>query len=270
MLPGLTALLVEDIPINMQVARHMVSALGCDVIEATNGQEALDAIDKHKPDFVLMDCQMPVIDGYTATRMQRDRELQGNGERLTIIALTANALDEDRQKCIDAGMDDFISKPFSKKTLVDVISRCGIMDKVAGTTMTDTATNIFVTTGVIGVDPTLDAAALDQIADLDPTGDGQLVIEIIETFVDNARSLIDELDDASTRQDAARVTAASHSLKSSSANVGAVRLANICSSIEKSARAGDVASVADRFGTAKAEFEAAIEQLQARKSEIAA
>ena len=270
LLEGLTVLIVEDIPINMQVARHMVSSFGCDIIEATNGQEALDAIEAHRPDLVLMDCQMPVMDGYTAARTQRERELGNGGDRALIIALTANALAEDRQKCIDAGMDDFVSKPFSKKTLLDAIARCGLMDKVAGSTVTQTSTTLSVPSAPGDRDPVLDAAALDQIAELDPTGAGQLVVDIIETFVDNAQSLIEELNEASTRQDVERATLASHALKSSSANVGAVRLASICSGIEKSARAGDIADVAQHVESARIEFEAAIEQLQARKSEIAA
>ena len=167
-------------------------------------------------------------------------------------------------------MDDFISKPFSKKTLVDAVSRCGLMDKVTGTTLTRTTTGLDVPLQTSGADPTLDAAALDQIAELDPAGDGRLVVDIIETFVDNARLLLDELDDASTTADVARVTAASHSLKSSSANVGALRLARICSAVEKSARAGDIDAIAGRISSVRTELEAATAQLQARISEIAA
>jgi len=270
LLPGLTVLLVEDIPINMQVARLMVSALGCDVIEATNGEEALAAIEKQRPDFVLMDCQMPVMDGYTACRTQRAREMRAGSEPLTIIALTANALDDDRQRCIDAGMDDFVSKPFSKQTLLAAIARCGLFDKVAEATLAPAPAPEATLLPAAHEQPTLDAAALDQIADLDPDGDGSLVVEIIETYVDNAQSLIGELGEAWLSKDAARATAASHSLKSSSANVGAKRLAGICSSIEQNARAGDLDDDAQLIDNAKAEFAAAIEQLLARKSEIAA
>ena len=117
----LDVLLVEDIPINMQVARHMLTGLGCRVVEALNGKDALECIEEHDFDVVLMDCQMPIMDGYSATRVQRARERKTGARRLPIIALTANALAEDRQRCLDAGMDDFISKPFSRSQLREAL-----------------------------------------------------------------------------------------------------------------------------------------------------
>ncbi|MGB5337328.1 MAG: response regulator, partial [Woeseiaceae bacterium] len=182
-----TALLVEDIPINMQVARLMLRSLGCKVIEATNGEEALKSMAAHSPDVVFMDCQMPVMDGYTASRAQREREAKNGGSRMAIVALTANALAEDRQKCLDAGMDDFISKPFSKEDLVDVLQRVTGQKGIA----VPEATQIdeFVDEPIKAVaaaesrkESVIDTRSLEQINDLDPNQNGELLNSIIDTY----------------------------------------------------------------------------------------
>ena len=117
----LRVLLVEDNTINQQVATGMLSAMGCDVEIAGDGQEALRILEQAAFDVVLMDCQMPVMDGYQATAAIRAREQAEPGVRQTIIALTANALPEDRDRCLDAGMDDYLSKPFTVGKLRDVL-----------------------------------------------------------------------------------------------------------------------------------------------------
>lgn len=119
-LDGLRVLLVEDNRINQEVARGMLASLEVEVGIASNGQEALDALANDEFDVVLMDCQMPVLDGYEATMQTRELE-KTTGRRQTIIALTANALPEDRQRCLNAGMDDYLSKPFSIEKLKDML-----------------------------------------------------------------------------------------------------------------------------------------------------
>ena len=125
-------LLVEDVQINIELAMFMLTSFGCRVDIACNGQEALDAIGKKNYDLVFMDCQMPVMDGYEATRRIRELEAQnGDGsancgeprKRLAIIALTAHAMTGDRQVCLDAGMDDYLSKPISMEGIGEVLAR---------------------------------------------------------------------------------------------------------------------------------------------------
>ncbi len=116
-----TVLLVEDNPINQLVAREMLSALGCCVRVAGNGIECLEALDENSYDVVLMDCQMPEMDGYTATREWRSRELAKRRPRQLIVALTANAVDGDRERCIAAGMDDYLPKPFRRDQLAALL-----------------------------------------------------------------------------------------------------------------------------------------------------
>ncbi len=114
-------LLVEDNKVNQLVAKKMLAALGLTVLVAENGEKALQLSEENRFDLILMDCQMPVMDGYQATRAIREREESQDTKRLPIIAMTANALEGDRQKCLEAGMDDYLAKPVKKDALRDVL-----------------------------------------------------------------------------------------------------------------------------------------------------
>ncbi|MCP5169372.1 MAG: response regulator [Hahellaceae bacterium] len=115
--PDHTVLLVEDNPINQKVAQRMLEKLGCSVVTAINGQDAVARCESTSFDLILMDCVMPVMDGYEATEQIRVQEQRQGRSRTPIIALTANAMEMDRDRCIAAGMDDHISKPVSRETL---------------------------------------------------------------------------------------------------------------------------------------------------------
>jgi len=116
-------LLAEDYEGNIVVAVSMLEDQGYEVTVARNGQEALDALGKRDFDLILMDVQMPVMDGYEATRYIRAGQADGMLPKVAIIGVTANALTGDRQKCLDAGMDDYISKPFSPLQLDHLVSK---------------------------------------------------------------------------------------------------------------------------------------------------
>jgi len=116
-------LLVEDNPVNLMVAQRLVGLLGLTCETAENGDKALDRMHQGDLDVVLMDCQMPVKDGYTATSEWRQHELANNLPRLPVIAMTANAMAGDRQKCLDAGMDDYLSKPVDRRLLEATLAR---------------------------------------------------------------------------------------------------------------------------------------------------
>jgi len=119
---GARVLLVEDNEVNQMIARAMLESLGCTVESAGNGREAIERMAADRYDLVLMDCQMPEMDGFDATRAWRKRET-GSPERLPIIALTASALEGDRERCLDAGMDDYLAKPFMRGQLVSLLER---------------------------------------------------------------------------------------------------------------------------------------------------
>ena len=111
-------LLVEDNPVNLMVGQRLLGVLGTDCDTASNGEEALLRMSASRYDLVLMDCQMPVLDGYAATRRWREHERESGGaHHLPIIAMTANAMSGDRQKCLDAGMDDYLAKPVTRGEL---------------------------------------------------------------------------------------------------------------------------------------------------------
>ncbi|MBY4599287.1 response regulator, partial [bacterium BD-1] len=116
-------LLVEDNPVNLMVAQRLVGLLGLHCETAENGEKALERMVQGNLDLVLMDCQMPVKDGYTASREWRQYEVAQNLARLPIIAMTANAMAGDRQKCLDAGMDDYLSKPVDRRLLEATLAR---------------------------------------------------------------------------------------------------------------------------------------------------
>ena len=111
-------LLVEDNPVNQLVAKGMLGKLGCDVLLATQGAQALEVLEQEDVDMVLMDCNMPIMDGYEASRRIRQ---SGRWPQLPIVALTANAMPEERERCRAAGMDDYLAKPFRREELLALI-----------------------------------------------------------------------------------------------------------------------------------------------------
>ena len=127
---GLRALLVEDNPVNQAVARAMLARLGLQVVTAGNGVQALEAMAQESFDIVLMDVQMPVMDGYEAARRQRRREIELGLPQTPVVALTANAMPEDRDACLAAGMDDYLAKPIVREQLADIVLRWARAKKV--------------------------------------------------------------------------------------------------------------------------------------------
>jgi two-component system sensor histidine kinase/response regulator len=116
-------LIAEDNPLNQRLAKRMTEKLGYRADVVSNGREALHALERHAYCIVLMDCQMPEMDGYQTTVAIREREKQGRGSHLPIIAMTANALEGDRQRCLDCGMDDYLSKPIDLKLLAEALNK---------------------------------------------------------------------------------------------------------------------------------------------------
>ncbi len=261
-----TVLLVEDIPTNMKVARHMLTRLGCRVIEATNGQEALDAMELQDFDIVFMDCQMPVMDGYSAATEQRIRESDLD-EHAVIIALTANALAEDRQRCLDAGMDDFISKPFSRDKLVETMSKwIEALADIDPSSQPESRAPSEETSDAAVLEP----GALAQIAELDPGNKDNLVASVVNAYFESAEQLVEAVERGRDEGNAEAVASAAHGLKSSSANVGAKRLAKLCSVIEICTRGGDIQNVEHEIKQARQEYELVIAALQRTLEELAA
>src|SRR5688572_18062933 len=217
-------LLVEDNPVNQELALNMLEFLGCECTVARHGREALAALERDSFDAVLMDCQMPEMDGYEATAAIRQREASQAAERrMPIIALTAGAVEGDRDKCLAAGMDDYLAKPFS----------IGQLDR----TLRHWLPGIpLVEVGEAHVDPKVIEGMLVL------GGDGpELLTEMFGTYLSDAPERLAAIRDGMARADAAAVAAAAHGLKSSSANLGAAALAELCQRLERHCRSGSTA-----------------------------
>ncbi len=237
-------LLVEDNPVNLMVAQRLLEVLGAECDTAGNGQAALAKLDENEYDMVLMDCQMPVLDGYSATRRWRELEQQRKAKRrLPIVAMTANAMAGDRRKCLDAGMDDYLSKPVSRAELEQCISRWkGTQMPVPPPPSTEDH------------DPqrpsVLDHGVLDELREVL----GPEVDKIIAVYLEDAPRLIAQLEHAVSASNPIALRIAAHTLKSSSANVGAMTLSNAARDLEYGARDGTLAQPAAAVAQIVSEF----------------
>jgi CheY-like chemotaxis protein len=236
-------LIVEDNPANQEVTLAMLSFLGCEADVAGNGQEGLDAIAAREYDLVLMDCHMPVMDGYAATRALRAREKEGGGKHLTVVALTANAMQGDRDFCLAAGMDDYLSKPFTIRKLGETVSKWVSAEwKDSGGAVEEQAESVL---PAKPPDSTIDQTAIDGIRELEGAGNQGILERIIGLYLSGATKLVEGVISAAERGDAESLLRAAHTLKSSSANVGAIGLSDLCRKVEGKVRAGEPVAAGD-------------------------
>jgi len=209
---GRHILLVEDNPVNQRVARRVLQKLAAQVTVANNGAEALERIAETAFDAVLMDCQMPIMDGFTAARRIRATErATGGGARVPIIALTANVMSEDREQCIAAGMDAHLGKPLDPGQLADVLCR-------------------YVKTDVAPA-----AVDLDALHEL-TGGDADFERELVATFVESGDRCLLDIAAALARSDLETIGKKAHALKGASANIHAHTLSAAAAHLEQAAR----------------------------------
>ena len=224
----LRILLAEDNVVNQKVALRLLGQLGYRADVAANGLEAIDAVERQTYDVVLMDVQMPELDGLEASREINQR---WPGERRPrIVAMTANAMQGDRELCAASGMDDYVAKPIRVEELVAALERCG-QRADAGVRGGPAATaGVPGTPGSGVIDPTV-------FERLTATMGGAFVAELIDTFVEDARELIATLRRALAPADLDAFRRAAHSLKSNGETLGAMRLAALARELETMARA---------------------------------
>ena len=220
---GMRVLVAEDNPVNQIVAEEYLSSLGCKVTIAENGLQALAEIERGEFDVVLMDCQMPEMDGYTATGQIRAREKAGGRAKLPILAVTANAYETDRQLCLASGMDSYLSKPYSQGQLADALR--AVMQVAASPENRDR------TDGAVAA-----VVAPRAIAAVRPRLREKLLGTYLRFAPDTMKSLVAALEAG----DANAVVLLAHSLKSGSANVGLDAIAEVCAALESAGRAGDL------------------------------
>ncbi len=256
-------LLAEDNPVNEEVAREFLVAHGCTVETARNGREAVAAFERGLFDLILMDCQMPELDGITATAMIRRIELRQQRKRTPIVAVTANAFSENREHCEKAGMDGFLSKPFTEPEFVALLDHwlmpatdapAAEVAKVPPAVLPETASDVAheIAKGPETVSPEIDHASLETLRKAKP----QLVERMLSKFLEHSPQAVSAITEAITTTNATALALAAHSLKSSSANVGAKRMASLSRRLEDMAKTGSLEAANELRKELDAEFAA--------------
>jgi signal transduction histidine kinase/CheY-like chemotaxis protein/HPt (histidine-containing phosphotransfer) domain-containing protein len=234
-------LLVEDHPVNQKVAQKLLERLGLEVEVAENGKVALEKLRAHAYAMVLMDCQMPVLDGYSATRRLREIETRQGQARVPVIAMTAHAMAGDRERCLQAGMDDYLSKPLDRAQLRETLARwlhaAPVAPAASAVSLSPPSAAGPATAMSTPPPDTLDAATLTDLEDIM----GDEIATLVDTYLRDGAMRMRNLHAAAERGDVAEVGKLTHSLKSSSANLGAVPLATRARQVEEAARLGKLA-----------------------------
>jgi two-component system sensor histidine kinase/response regulator len=261
-------LLAEDNPVNVEVAKAMLESLDLHVTCARNGDEALRAVQAAGPacpwDCVLMDCQMPVMDGFAATAaIRREEREAGRGRVLPIIAITANALQGDREACLAAGMDDYLSKPFTQQELAAVIGRWMALPLAASVHHDDEPPRLPSASVEVIQRDVVNRAALEKIRMLSRERGDALVQKVIAAYVDNTPQQLSTLRRAIDGMDTGNVRRIAHTLKSASANVGADALAALCKAMEHLGRADTTEGADSLLTNMEQEFQAVRDSLTA-------
>ncbi|HEU0277566.1 MAG TPA: ATP-binding protein [Rhodanobacteraceae bacterium] len=236
-------LLVEDHPVNQKVAQKLLERLGLEVEVAENGEVALEKLRARQYAMVLMDCQMPILDGYSATRRLREIEGRQGQARIPVIAMTAHAMAGDRERCLQAGMDDYLSKPLDRAELRATLARwlhaAPATPAVPAVSLSPSAATSPTPTAMHDSPPpnTLDAATLADLEDIM----GNEIATLVDTYLRDGAARMRNLHAAAERGDVTEVGKLAHSLKSASANLGAIPLATRARQVEEAARTGELA-----------------------------
>jgi two-component system sensor histidine kinase/response regulator len=265
-------LLVEDNPVNQEVGRGMLESLGCRVELVDHGGAAIEAVQRTRYDLVFMDCQMPEMDGLEATRRIRQwEESDGSTEyppeagasgrgRIPIVALTAYAMAGDRTACLESGADDYLSKPFSRDELSRVIRRHLRPEKERVSAPHGTGAAPPRTGEVISRDKM--TGALEMIRLLPGNRGMEILRKVVDLYLASTPTLLQTMREAESGGDAEKLKAAAHSFKSSSANLGAMRLAGVCLELETLGRAGSTEGALPLLIQAEEEYRMVRDALQ--------
>jgi CheY-like chemotaxis protein len=264
----LRILLAEDNPTNQKLALRLLERLGYRADVSANGLEALETLRQQSYDVVLMDVQMPEMDGLEASRCIRQE--WPDEQRPQIIAMTANAMQGDREMCLEAGMDDYLSKPIQVKELIKALQTC---HPLVNTQLSEDEEGLesrsIEEPSTAQIQPeqqtetVLDQAALDKLVEM--VGDPSFLGDLIQSFLTNLPQLLSNLQGALEQEDASKLRTAAHTLKSNSRDFGATTLFELCKELEMMGKAGTLDGTTDliaRIETESARVKTALETVQ--------
>lgn len=240
-------LLVEDNLVNCEVAVDMLEEMGVNVDIANNGQQALDLYDDNQYSLILMDCEMPVMDGFSTTIELRIKENALQKKPTPIIALTAQVASEARDKCITSGMDDFLSKPFSMLELHSMLNKWLEVDAISAEIDHLHHGNNTVFDAILenseSDSAVLNYEVLQKLYAKQKKHSHDLVDRLVGIYLEQSSKLLSDLAEACHKSDVDSVRIISHTLKSSSVNVGALSLSELCRTVEQTCEQGEISDV---------------------------
>lgn len=261
------ALLVEDNKVNQSVARAALELFGLESIIAENGLDALNLLQTNRFDIIFMDCQMPVMDGYTASKRIREQEsLAGNKRRIPIIAMTAHALEKDKKRCFQSGMDGYLPKPFT----LDGMGRClaeWLPDR-AEQKKSPVAADKDEAAAATQQEDVLDRSILQSLLEMQNMGSSNLLNTLFDAYTASSQELVQNIENALIQSDWAAIRNHAHTLKSSSHNIGAVNLSRIAREMETSAPKKNVQDMEDLYSELIEEHEKVLLAIARQQEEL--
>ncbi|MET0066380.1 MAG: ATP-binding protein [Candidatus Thiodiazotropha sp.] len=270
-------LVVEDNPVNQAVVKKMLEKSGLSPVTANDGMEAMEALRGEQFDVVLMDCQMPRMDGYEATEAMREREKKQGLERTPIIAMTANAMTGDRERCLACGMDDYLSKPVKPAQLENMLRQWLPMEGMiqdaspdslsvtepeaepAADTGLSSETFLNVGDSSMSVSGIIDRNVLEELYEIMEED----FVSVLESYLKSAPSLMQAIRDSVKSGDMDGLVKSAHPLKSSSANVGAMELSILARELEFKGRQNDTAGLVDSYNRTAEVYRRSVGELKA-------
>ncbi|MEH2347730.1 MAG: ATP-binding protein [Nostoc sp.] len=228
-LPKLRILLTEDNLVNQKIALKQLQSLGYSADVANNGKEALHLLEKIPYDLILMDCQMPILDGLETTKqiLRWQESNFASGRRPVVVAMTANAMKEDQQMCLDAGMDDYLSKPVMKEKLAATLDHWARMIfRVEEIEVLDRTVS---TTNIGSVDLPIDWERLHQLSENNP----EFELELLQIFIEDIQPRLEAVKIAIASHDFDQIALQSHQIKGASVNIGAITMHLLAEKLEQ-------------------------------------
>ncbi|MCP4700174.1 MAG: response regulator [Gammaproteobacteria bacterium] len=257
--PPIHILLAEDNQTNQKVALLILKRLGYTADVASNGLETVQAVARQTYDCILMDVQMPEMDGMEATRRIRESWRNDSGHPPYIIAMTAHAIQGYREKCLEAGMDDYVTKPVRPKELAAALERCS--SQLPKPLFTEKSVPLAPKTILPSGASALEMELLGKLQELTGEGESKMIVELINAYLDGGATLIANMQKALEKHDPNLLRQAAHTLKSSSGSINAISLAKLCHQLEEEARAGELK--AEKIARAEIEYAVIAEALTA-------